>query len=70
VEDQGTTRAGTTEATVTGKKVNKDQMVKVRVTEEEAERLRELAEREGLTVSEYLRRRALRRRASVRESDR
>jgi len=55
---------------VTGKKVNKDQMVKVRVTEEEAERLRELAEREGLTVSEYLRRRALRRRASVRESDR
>lgn len=43
-------------------KANKDRLVKLRVTEEEEEKLKELAEREGLTLSEYLRRRGLQKR--------
>ena len=42
---------------------NKNRLVKIRVTEEDEARLKELAEKEGLTLSEYLRRRGLRRRA-------
>ena len=42
---------------------NKNRLVKIRVTEDDEARLKELAEREGLTLSEYLRRRGLRRRA-------
>ena len=43
---------------------NKNRLVKIRVTGEDEARLKELAEKEGLTLSEYLRRRGLRRRAS------
>jgi predicted DNA binding CopG/RHH family protein len=41
---------------------NKNRVVKVRVTEAEEERMKELAEAEGLTLSEYMRRRSLRKR--------
>ncbi len=41
---------------------NKNRFVKVRVTDAEEERIKELAEAEGLTLSEYMRRRSLRRR--------
>jgi predicted DNA binding CopG/RHH family protein len=40
----------------------KNRIVKVRVTEPEEERMKELAEAEGLTLSEYMRRRSLRKR--------
>jgi len=40
----------------------KDRVVKVRVTKPDEERMKELAEVEGLTLSEYLRRRGLKRR--------
>ena len=42
---------------------NKNRLVKIRVTEDDEARLKELAELEGLTLSEYLRRRGLKRRA-------
>jgi len=43
-------------------KDNKTKLVKVRVTETDEARLKELAEEQGLTLSEYMRRRGLRRR--------
>ena len=49
-------------------KVNKDRLVKLRVTEEEETKLKELAEQKGLTLSEYLRRRGLRRRVKGEQS--
>lgn len=41
---------------------NRTRVVKVRVTEEEEDRLKELAEEAGLKLSEYLRRRGMKRR--------
>ncbi len=41
---------------------NKTRIVKIRVTAEDEDRLKKLAEREGLTLSEYMRRRGLQRR--------
>lgn len=42
---------------------NKTRVVKLRVTPEDEERMKELAEKEGLTLSEYLRRRGLKKRS-------
>ena len=44
------------------KKGNRDKTVKVRVTSDEEGTLKSFAEQEGLTLSEYLRRRGLKKR--------
>ncbi len=41
---------------------NKNRYIKVRVTEKEEERMKELASNAGVTLSEYLRRRGLQKR--------